>query len=191
MVAPLPNAAQLADATGLQGLPHLPGLTFRTLRSSHTEALVKHANNRKIWLNVKDRFPHPYTVEDAEAWIGINQANLGHPVAFAIELDGALVGGVGIELRDDVQRRTAEIGYWVGEPFWGRGIGTAAARFIADYTFAVFPVARLEAGVFAWNPASARVLEKAGFALEARLRNAVTKDDRTGDLLLYAKLRQP
>jgi RimJ/RimL family protein N-acetyltransferase len=167
----------------------LRGLTFRTLRSSHLEALVQHANNRKIWLNVKDRFPHPYTVHAAEAWIGINQANMGHPVAFAIELDGALVGGAGIELRDDIHRRTGEIGYWVAEPYWGRGIGTAAARFIADYAFAAFPLARLEAGVFSWNPAAARVLEKAGFAQEARLRDAVTKDGRTGDLLLYARLR--
>jgi RimJ/RimL family protein N-acetyltransferase len=167
----------------------LPGLIFRTLRSSHLEALVRHANNRNIWLNVKDRFPHPYTAHDAEAWIGINQANMGHPVAFAIELDGALVGGVGVELRDDIHRRTGEIGYWVAEPYWGRGIGTAAARFIADYAFAAFPLARLEAGVFSWNPASARVLEKAGFVQEARLRDAVTKDGRTGDLLLYARLR--
>ena len=94
-----------------------------------------------------------------------------------------------MDRRQDVHRGTAEIGYWVAEPFWGRGIGTAAARFIADYAFRAYPLLRLEARVFEWNGASARVLERADFQLEARLRQAVTKDGRVGDALLYARCR--
>jgi RimJ/RimL family protein N-acetyltransferase len=80
------------------------------------------------------------------------------------------------------------IGYWVAEPFWRRGIGTAAVEFICDYALRTFPLVRLQATVFDWNPASARVLEKAGFALEGRQRQAVSKAGRVGDLLLYGRL---
>ena len=175
--------------SSLSDRPPPPGLVFRNWRSRDVEALCRHANNKNIWLNLLDRFPHPYTRRDAERWIDLNNATLSPPVNFAIELDGEAVGGVGIDRRQDVHRGTAEIGYWVGEPFWGRGIGTAAARFIADYAFRAYPLVRLEARVFEWNSASARVLERAHFQLEARLRQAVTKDGRVGDALLYARCR--
>ena len=165
-----------------------PPLTFRTWRTRDVDALVEHANNRNIWINLKDRFPHPYSREDAESWIGMNHLMLGAPTNFAIDLDGAAIGAVGVELLDDVNHRTAVIGYWVAEPFWGRGIATAAVTFISDYAGRNFPVSRLQASVFEWNPASARVLEKCGFELEARLRRAVTKDGRVGDLLIYARV---
>ena len=109
--------------------------------------------------------------------------------SFAIVVDAAAVGGVGIELGSDVFRRSAEIGYWLGEPFWGRGIATEVLRAMTDYAFKHFAICRLEAGVFDWNPASARVLEKAGYTLEGRARNAVVKDGRTGDRLLYGLVR--
>ena len=165
-------------------------MTFRTWRSTDVDALVRHANNRNIWRNLKDRFPHPYTAADAEDWIGMNHMLIGPPVNFAIDVDGEAVGGVGLELLDDVHERTANVGYWVAEPFWGRGLGTSAATFIADYAFRTFPLERVQAMVFDWNPASARVLEKAGFTLEGRLRRAVAKDDRIADLLMYGRLRQ-
>lgn len=164
------------------------GLTFRTWRTRDVDALLEHANNWKIWINLKDRFPHPYTREDAESWIGMNHLVLGPPLHFAIDLDGTAVGAVGMEMLDDVNHRTAIIGYWVGEPFWGRGIATAAVTFISDYACRTFPVERLQASVFDWNLASARVLDKAGYQLEARLRRAVVKDGRVGDLLIYARL---
>jgi [ribosomal protein S5]-alanine N-acetyltransferase len=104
-------------------------------------------------------------------------------------VDGAAVGGVGIELGTDVFRRSAEIGYWLGEPFWGRGIATEALRAMTAYAFERFDICRLEAGVFDWNPASARVLEKNGYVLEGRARLGVIKDGRMGDRLLYALVR--
>lgn len=163
-------------------------LTFRTWRTRDVEALVAHANNRKVWINLKDRFPHPYTRADAESWIGMNHLVLGPAVNFAIDIGGEAIGGVGVEPLDDVFHRTGNIGYWVAEPFWGRGIGTAAVEFISEYAPKTFALDRLQASVFDWNPASARVLEKAGFALEGRQRRAVNKDGRVGDLLLYGRL---
>jgi RimJ/RimL family protein N-acetyltransferase len=163
-------------------------LTFRTWRTRDVDALVERANNRNVWLNLKDRFPHPYTKADAESWIGMNHLVLGPPVNFAIDVAGEAIGGVGVEPLEDVFHRTANIGYWVAEPFWGRGIATAAVEFISEYAFRTFPIHRLQASVFDWNPASARVLEKAGFTLEGRQRRTVVKDGRVGDLLLYARL---
>jgi len=166
-----------------------PELLFRTWRARDLDSLVEHANNRKIWLNLEDRFPHPYTLQDAEAWIGMNHLLIGPPVNFAIVVDGKAVGGVGVELLDDVHERTAKVGYWVAEPLWGRGIATAAVEFITGYAFSALPIDRLQAGVFDWNVASARVLEKAGYEQEGRLRRAVIKEGRVGDLLLYGRLR--
>jgi [ribosomal protein S5]-alanine N-acetyltransferase len=166
-----------------------PGLVFRTWRARDVDALCRYANNRNVWINLLDRFPHPYTRKDAERWITLNHATLSAPINFAIELEGEAVGGVGLDRRSDVRSGTADIGYWVAEPFWGRGIGSAAARFIAGYAFATFPLVRLQACVFDSNPASGRVLEKAGFQFEARLRRAFTKEGRTGDLLVYARVR--
>jgi RimJ/RimL family protein N-acetyltransferase len=119
----------------------------------------------------------------------MNHLLIGPPVNFALEVGGTAVGGIGIDLLDDVFERTAGVGYWVAQPFWGRGIATAALEFITHYAFSSLPVDRLQAGVFEWNPASARVLEKAGFVQEGRLRRAVIKDGRVGDLLLYGRLR--
>ena len=186
-MAPLIESPTAPTAGSEQPSP--AGLVFRNWRSRDVEALCRYANNRNIWINLLDRFPNPYTKRDAERWIDLNNATLSPPVNFAIELEGEAIGGVGLQRHQDVQSGTAEIGYWVAEPFWGRGIATAAARFIADYAFRAYPFIRLEARVFEWNPASARVLEKAHFRLEGRLRNAVTKDGRLGDALLYARCR--
>jgi RimJ/RimL family protein N-acetyltransferase len=104
-------------------------------------------------------------------------------------MDDAVVGGIGIDVGTDVFRRSAEIGYWLGEPFWGRGIATEVLRALTDYAWATFDIIRLEAGVFSWNPASARVLEKAGYTLEGCLRQGVVKQGRVGDRLIYGLLR--
>jgi RimJ/RimL family protein N-acetyltransferase len=162
--------------------------TLRPWRKDDEISLARHANNRKVSGNMRDIFPFPYTAADATAWI--DRVSGESPTQnFAIAVDGAGVGGISVMPREDVYRQSAEVGYWLGEPFWGRGIATEALRAITDYAFATFPVIRLEAGVFGWNPASARVLEKAGYTLEGRLRQAVTKDGRVGDRLIYGLLR--
>jgi RimJ/RimL family protein N-acetyltransferase len=162
---------------------------LRPWQQGDEESLIHHANNRKIWLNVRDAFPHPYTMDDAVEWI--KGANPPDSITnFAIVVDGAAVGGVGMILKEDIYSRSAEIGYWLGEEFWGRGIVTEAVRAIVDYAFENFDLCRLYAGVLEWNPASMRVLEKAGFQLEARLRKAVTKDNQTMDEFIYAIVRE-
>jgi RimJ/RimL family protein N-acetyltransferase len=159
--------------------------TIRDWRTGDEASLVRHANNHKIWLNVRDAFPHPYTMADAEDWI--RKAGSDVPMtSFAIEVDGAAVGGIGLVLQTDIFRRTAEIGYWLGEDYWGRGIISEAVKQFTDWAFANFDIGRIYAGVFEWNPASARVLEKAGYEFEARLKKAVIKEGRIGDELIYA-----
>ena len=167
----------------------LPGGRVRSWRVGDESALARHADNRKIWLNVRDRFPHPYTLADAEAWVA--QAALAAPeTQFAIEVNGEAAGGIGLFLQQDVERYSAEIGYWLGEPYWGRGVATAAVRRFTDFAFATFELCRIYANVFAWNPASCRVLEKAGYRLEGRLHCAAAKDGRMVDGLLYASVRE-
>ena len=161
---------------------------LREWQTADAAALIRHANNRRVWQNLRDRFPHPYTAADADRWLAVAD-KYDPPRNFAIIVDGEAAGGISVELKDDVYRRSAEIGYWLGQPFWERGIATEAVRAVVDYAFATFDLGRLYAGVFDWNPASARVLEKAGFTLEGRLRNAVTKADRVGDELIYALAR--
>jgi len=165
------------------------GLLLRPWRVSDAASLVRHANSRKIWINLKDRFPHPYTASDADAWITMTMAEPGEPTQFAIEVAGEAVGGIGFERLGDVYRRGAEIGYWLGESYWGRGLTTAAVRALSEHAFAHFDFERLQASVFAWNAASMRVLEKAGYGLEGRLARSVVKDGRIVDSLLYARLR--
>jgi [ribosomal protein S5]-alanine N-acetyltransferase len=165
-----------------------PPLIMRPWRISDVATLVRYANNRKIWLNVRDRFPHPYTTADAHGWVAHCADETGAPYNFAIEFEGGAIGGIGIEFFDDVHRLTAEIGYWLGEPFWGRGFATLALQAVTQYAFATFHLGRIQATVYEWNPASARVLEKAGYKLEGRLRNYIIKDGRIGDALMYAIL---
>ena len=161
---------------------------LRPWRRSDRDSLVKHGDNRRVWLHLRDRFPHPYTTADAQEWLTF-VGGLTEPTHFAIEIDGEAVGGIGFEVQPDVFGRTAEIGYWLGEAYWGRGVMTEAVRVVSRHAFERFDYTRLFAGVFESNPASARVLEKAGYTLEGRMRAAVFKDGRVLDNLIYARLR--
>ena len=161
---------------------------LRPWKPGDEESLVRHANSRVIWRNLRDAFPHPYTLANAQHWI--RSANPATPVTnFAIVVDGSAVGGIGLVLKDDVFRRSAEIGYWLGEEYWGRGIVTEAVHAVTDYAFATFDLCRVYAGVFEWNPASMRVLEKAGYEYECRTRKSVVKDGEIIDELIYAIVR--
>ena len=168
----------------------LEGLLLRPWASGDEVSLVRHANNRKIWQNVRDRFPHPYTENDAKLWIKIANRDTTM-LNLAMEVEGQAVGDLGVMFKDDVYRRSAEIGYWLGEAYWNRGLASQAVAAVSDYVFAHFDIVRLYANVFAHNAASARVLEKAGYTFEARLRQSVFKDGQILDELVYAKLRSP
>ncbi|MEH0156165.1 GNAT family N-acetyltransferase [Limibacter armeniacum] len=157
---------------------------LREWRNEDIPALLKYANNPKIFNNVRDRFPHPYTLDDAEVWIKL--ANLADPLEnFAIVVDGEAIGSIGIMKMTDVYRLNLEIGYFIGEPYWGKGIVTQAVKAMVDYAFETFEVVRIFAGVFEHNKASMRVLEKVGFQLEAIHRKAVIKNGKLMDEYLY------
>ena len=162
---------------------------IRSYRKGDEVSIVCHANNRNIWRNLTDRFPHPYTLEDARHWIEAATAQLPE-THFAITINDEVIGGIGLELKDGNFRRTAEIGYWLGEDFWGRGIVTDAVRALTAWAFENLDVVRIYAGVYDYNAASMRVLEKAGYTFEARLRKHVTKDGQTFDDLIYATVRE-
>jgi [ribosomal protein S5]-alanine N-acetyltransferase len=160
---------------------------LREWQQGDEHALSKYANNRKIWLNLRDLFPFPYTLEDAKWWI--KHAGEKPGTNFAIINGNEAIGGIGLVLQNDVYRRSAEVGYWLGEPFWGRGIATAAVNAMAKHSFAAFDLARLYATVFEWNPASRSVLEKNGFQLEGIMRKSITKDGLTIDSFLYSLIK--
>ena len=162
---------------------------LRPFREGDQACLVRYADNRRVWINLRDRFPHPYTWEDADAWTR-QVAGTDPPTQYGIEVEGDVVGGIGIMLQEDVHRRSGEIGYWLGEPFWGQGIMSEVVPAFTAYAFATFDLCRIYAAVFEWNLASARILEKAGYTLEGRLRRSVIKDGRTIDQLLYACIRE-
>lgn len=167
----------------------LGGCRIRSWRREDVSALSRHADNRKIWLNVRDHFPHPYTLADADLWID-RVLTSGQPeTQFAIEVDGEAAGGVGVFLQEDVSRRSAEIGYWLGEAHWGRGIMTDVVRRFTAFAFDAYDLLRLYAMVFEWNASSCRVLEKAGYTCEARLRRAVLKDGHVLDQFVYSVVR--
>jgi len=162
---------------------------LRPWQSGDEESLVHHANNRNVWINLADHFPHPYTITNAREWIALASPN--NPLHdFAIVINGVAVGGVGIILKDGIRRRTAEIGYWLGEEFWGRGIATGALKAMTDYAFSHFGIVRIQASVFDWNHASMWVLEKVGFHREAVLKSNVTKDQHLMDEYIYSLIRR-
>ena len=162
--------------------------SIRYWRPSDESALARHANNRNVWLNLRDAFPHPYTLADAR--MRILSLTAARPVThFAIAINGQAIGSIGFHIKTDVYRRSAEIGYWLGEEFWGRGIATEALQAITAHAFKNFDLCRVYASVFAWNTASMRVLEKVGYSHEGTLKQSITKDGKTTDELIYAILK--
>ncbi len=157
----------------------------RSWRVSDLDSLVRHADNRNIWINLRDRFPHPYTKRDGQRFIR-SMRESEPETAFAIAVEGLAVGGIGFALQQDVERASGEIGYWLGEPFWGRGITTEALVAVTRYAIETHGLTRVFAVPFAYNTASCRVLEKAGYALEGRLRRSAIKDGQIVDQLQYA-----
>ena len=153
-------------------------------------ALVQFANNRNVWRNLTHKFPHPYTEADADWWFSF-LAQMPEPTSWAIEVDGLAVGGIGVTLREGIFVKSAEFGYWLGEPYWGRGIMTEAVKAVSSYAMRHFSLIRLEALIFEWNPASMRVIEKSGFVREGVLRASALKDGQIVDRVLYALVDRP
>jgi len=158
---------------------------IRSWRQGDAQSLVHHANNVNVWRNLRDRFPHPYTTEEARRWL-THAASSEPETDFAIVFGGEAVGGIGFTLGSDVERLSAEVGYWLGEGVWGRGIATAALRAVTPWAVSMFDLRRIFAVPFSDNMGSARVLEKAGFVKEGVMRCAAVKDGQLKDQVLYA-----
>jgi ribosomal-protein-alanine N-acetyltransferase len=163
-------------------------LILRPPRPSDARSIARHANDRNVWLGLRDIFPHPYSLRDAKAFI---KRHSGEDPActFVIEFEGEAVGVVGLVPKDDIFRHSAELGYWIGAPFWGKGLATEAVNAVAGYAFDVLAIERLYAFVFDSNPASFRVLEKCGFEREGTMRRGAIKDRRYFNMFIYSKLK--
>lgn len=159
----------------------------RPWRADDLDALVRYADSAAVARQMRDTFPHPYTSADGESWLRL--AAVPPLTNFAIEHHGEAVGGIGLKLGTDVERVSAEVGYWLGERAWGRGLATAALVALADRAFDGFGLTRLFALPFVRNAASRRVLEKAGFTLEAILRRSAVKGGEVLDQALYARIQ--
>lgn len=165
-------------------------MQVRSLVPSDLDALVRRANNPKIAAQLRDRFPHPYTEEAGRAFLAMATERRPETV-FAIATDEELIGVLGLDVQPDVHRLSAEMGYWLAEDYWGRGIATAAVSAVTNWGFDELGLVRVFAGVYETNPASVRVLEKAGYELEGRLRCSVLKHGRVLDQFLFARVRDP
>ena len=202
---PLETAKVLA--TPILNLPK--GISIRPYRTTDAASVAYHANNRAIWLNMTDLFPSPYTLQNAHEWIAmqLDPARSWHstspsyadtstqsvtkiPSNYVIALHDTAVGGIGLKFGSDVERRTLELGYWLGQEHWGKGITSIAAKAFLDWTFDTFPwIVRVSAKIFHWNEASVRVVEKCGMERESVMRAAVYKDGKLGDMICYVRIR--
>ena len=140
-------------------------IKLRELEITDKKKLAELCNNKKIWDNLRDYMPFPYTEDNANDFIKYCQGE-NPQYTFAIEYNGEFVGTIGLVRQTDIYKLTAEIGYWIGEPYWGMGIATKAVQLITEYGFNELGLVRIYTGVFAFNKASQRVLEKVGFKLE-------------------------
>ncbi len=163
-------------------------IALREFRDSDSFKLATLCNNNKIHDNLRDLIPFPYLEQDAKYFINLCR-NENPKTNLAIEFNGEFAGVIGLGLQTDVYKLSAEIGYWLGEPFWGKGIATRAVRLMLDYGFSTLGVVRIYSSVFDYNKPSQRVLEKAGFELEGIFRKAVFKNAKIYDEYRYAKLK--
>ena len=168
---------------------HFGNYAIRDWQTEDAPAIAKHANNWNIWLHLRDSFPHPYRLSDAEAFLS-RVMQQQHRTTFAITDSHEAIGSIGLILGDDVHRWTAELGYWLAEPFWNQGIMTQAIKLFTDFAFEGFSLTRIFAVPYAENSASHRVLEKAGFQKEGIFHASAFKDGKILDQYLYAKVRR-
>jgi RimJ/RimL family protein N-acetyltransferase len=161
---------------------------LRPWRPSDRAALLRHVNDLAVTRNLR-RVPFPYTEADADWWLGVVATDPPREGAWAIEVDGEFVGTIGLERGEDIEAHSVEVGYWLGRAYWGRGIVTDALRAVTAAALAEPDIARIFAPVFSWNPASMRVLEKAGYARECVLVRSGVKEGTLIDRVVYAMTR--
>lgn len=164
-------------------------IVVREWQERDAEEVAILANDRRIWLNLRDAFPHPYGIQDAKDFIAMAREKTPATL-FAVLLSGRIAGGIGFTLQSDVERISAEIGYWVGYEFWGRGVGTTALRLVTNHAFLTHSeLRRIYAVPYCENAASARILEKVGYCCEGTMRESAIKDRQVLDQWMYAILR--
>jgi RimJ/RimL family protein N-acetyltransferase len=151
--------------------------------------MAKYADNKKVSMNLRDAFPNPYTIDDAKRFF--KMVNEQNPKTFlAIEFQGEYVGNISLLPGSDVYRKSAEIGYFIGEPFWNKGIATKAVNMITRFGFKKLDIVRIYTGIFEYNQASQRVLEKCGFQKEVIFKDAIFKNGKLYDEVRFAKLKR-
>lgn len=162
---------------------------IRDWKMDDAGSLTTYADNPKIAANLRDGFPSPYTLSDAESFLSSVTSQKPLTV-FAVANGDEAVGSIGLMIGQDVHRFTAELGYWLAEPFWGKGIMTSAVIAVTNYGFQEFQLNRIYAEPFTTNPASARILEKAGYTLEGTLRASAVKYGIVLDQFMYSKIKE-
>ncbi len=159
--------------------------TLRPFNINDIESLVEYANNSKIAANLTNQFPHPYTRESGEAFIKMTTQQ-SPPTILAIEINGRASGGIGLHIQTDIHIKNAELGYWLAEPYWGKGIMTKAVKHMVNYGFKNLNITRIFARPFGTNIASQKVLKNAGFVLEGKFKDTIYKNGEYLDELIYA-----
>ena len=162
--------------------------TLRPWQPSDITSLVRYANNPRVAQNLMNSFPHPYTEVDGRAFIAL-ALQMKPPNRMAIEINGEAAGGIGLHLQPDIYCKNAELGYWLAEPYWGKGIMTEVVAQMVAYGFQHFDIDRIFAKPFGSNLSSQRVLEKAGFVLEGRFEKTIFKNGVYQDELVYTVRR--
>lgn len=164
---------------------------IREWKVEDAQYLAVALNNKKVQDNLRDGLPFPYTVDDAEMFISsMLRAEKDSQYAWAITVDNKAIGSIGVFRKDNIHRYTAEMGYYVAEPYWGKGIGTIAVKDVCSYIFKNTDILRIFAEPFANNDASCRILEKAGFVFEGTLRKNAVKNGKTLDMKMYALVKK-
>ena len=165
-------------------------INIRTWKMEDAQSLAKALNNKKIHDNLRDGLPFPYTVSDAKDFISAMLAtDDNNTFAWAITVDDTAIGSIGVFRKENVHRLTAEMGYYISEEYWGKGIMTEAVKQACNYIFENTDIIRIFADPYASNTGSCRVLEKAGFVYEGTLRKNAVKNGQIADMKMYAIIR--
>ena len=166
-----------------------PEIIIRRWEINDASSVAIYANNKNIFDNLRDGFPYPYSLKDARDFIQMAMKKDSSTQLFAIDLNGEAIGSIGGIIKEDIYRLNAEVGYWLAEEFWGKGIITIAIKLITRHLFEQFNIERIYAEPFSDNIASQKALEKAGYKLEARFIRNIIKNDVIKDSLIYSMLR--